>query len=137
MDLQTTKVALVTGAARGIGRACALRFASEGATVCVADLDQSGADETARRVEAAGRKALALQTDTTEEAATALVDFALRAGARIVRAHTRPENVASVRVLAACGFKLLGEVIDPEDGLVQRWELVPSGDRRGQPPGAA
>ncbi|HEY7038465.1 MAG TPA: SDR family NAD(P)-dependent oxidoreductase [Methylomirabilota bacterium] len=63
------RIAVITGGGSGIGRACALRFASEGAAVCVADLDQSAAEETARRVEAAGRKALALGTDTTEEAA--------------------------------------------------------------------
>jgi NAD(P)-dependent dehydrogenase (short-subunit alcohol dehydrogenase family) len=38
------KVAVITGGGSGIGRACALRFASEGATVCVADLDESGAE---------------------------------------------------------------------------------------------
>jgi NAD(P)-dependent dehydrogenase (short-subunit alcohol dehydrogenase family) len=63
------KAAVITGGGSGIGRACALRFASEGATVCVADLVESGAAETARLVEASGRKALALQTDTTAEAA--------------------------------------------------------------------
>lgn len=58
------------------------------------------------------------------EAARALSDYALGAGgARCVRAHTRPDNVASERVLTACGFTCLGEVLDPEDGLVRRWEL--------------
>lgn len=57
------------------------------------------------------------------EAAGALSEYALRvAGARCVRAHTRPDNTASARVLAACGFAPVGEVLDPEDGLVQRWE---------------
>jgi [ribosomal protein S5]-alanine N-acetyltransferase len=40
----------------------------------------------------------------------------------VVRAHTLPENNASTRVLTKCGFAPLGEVIDPEDGLVWRWE---------------
>ena len=58
------------------------------------------------------------------EAARALSRYALGAGgARYVYAHTRAENLASVRVLTACGFVYLGEVLDPEDGLVQRWEL--------------
>ena len=43
-------------------------------------------------------------------------------GVRCVRAHTRPDNAASARVLAACGFALVREVLDPEDGLVQQWE---------------
>jgi len=41
---------------------------------------------------------------------------------RVVRAHTLPESNASTRVLDKCGFQRLGEVIDPEDGLVWRWE---------------
>lgn len=57
------------------------------------------------------------------EAARALSEWALGAGgARGVCAHTRPDNPASARVLAASGFTLVGEVDDPEDGLVQRWE---------------
>ena len=63
------KVALVTGGGSGIGRACAVRFAREGANVCVADLDLKAATETAQMVEAAGRKAVAVQVDTTDEAA--------------------------------------------------------------------
>ena len=72
-----------------------------------------------------------------KEAAAALVDFALGAGVRVVRAHTRPENDASTRVLAASGFDRVGEVIDPEDGLVQRWEVVASRSRSAERPGAA
>ena len=64
-----------------------------------------------------------------KEAAAALVEFALGAGARVVRAHTRPESGASARVLAACGFERVGEVVDPEDGAVWRWEFVASGRR--------
>jgi NAD(P)-dependent dehydrogenase (short-subunit alcohol dehydrogenase family) len=63
------KIALITGGGSGIGRACAVRFAAEGAKVCVADLDLTGATETARRLEADGSKALAVRTDTTDEAA--------------------------------------------------------------------
>jgi len=63
------KVALITGGGSGIGRACAVRFAQEGANVCVADLDPTGAAETVRQVESAGRKAVAVQVDTTDEAA--------------------------------------------------------------------
>jgi [ribosomal protein S5]-alanine N-acetyltransferase len=57
------------------------------------------------------------------EAAAALVDFAFRCGrVRLVRAHTLPASHASQRVLAKCGFECIGEVVDPEDGLVWRWE---------------
>ena len=58
------KIALITGGGSGIGRACALRFAAEGAMVCVADPGLA-ATETARLVQAGGGKSLAVQTDTT------------------------------------------------------------------------
>jgi [ribosomal protein S5]-alanine N-acetyltransferase len=57
------------------------------------------------------------------EMAGALVNFAFAYEAvRVIRAHTLPEPNASGRVLTKCGFEKLGEVIDPEDGLVWRWE---------------
>jgi RimJ/RimL family protein N-acetyltransferase len=71
------------------------------------------------------------------EAARALAEFALSHDrVRLVRAHTKPENEASARVLTKCGVTQLGEVIDPEDGLVYRWEWARGragpGDARGQ-----
>src|SRR4051812_8931752 len=57
------------------------------------------------------------------EAAAALVSYAFASGeVRVVRAHTRPLPNASTRVLTKCGFQKVGEVIDPDDGLVWRWE---------------
>jgi ribosomal-protein-alanine N-acetyltransferase len=57
------------------------------------------------------------------EAAQSLTDYAFNSGkVRVIRAHTLPEQNASTRVLAKCGFRRIGEVIDPEDGLVWRWE---------------
>jgi RimJ/RimL family protein N-acetyltransferase len=57
------------------------------------------------------------------EAAAALAGYALsREPVRTVRAHTLPQQNASTRVLTKCGFRRVGEVIDPEDGLVWRWE---------------
>lgn len=57
------------------------------------------------------------------EAAAALTAFAFStAQVRVVRAHTLPGSNASTRVLTKCGFERIGEVIDPEDGLVWRWE---------------
>ena len=57
------------------------------------------------------------------EAAQALTTYAFSSGkVRLVRAHTRPEPNASTRVLTKCGFRRVGEVLDPEDGLVWRWE---------------
>ena len=57
------------------------------------------------------------------EAAGGLTEFAFASGqVRLVRAHTKSDNGASARILTNCGFRLTGEVIDPEDGLVSRWE---------------
>ena len=59
------------------------------------------------------------------EAARALIDFAQSDDkVRQIIAHTMPEANASTRVLKKCGFTFAGEVIDPEDGRVWRWEHV-------------
>src|SRR5262249_53904020 len=50
-----------------------------------------------------------------KEAAAALVEFALSAGARVIRAHTKSEHGASSRILVSCGFDRIGEMMDPED----------------------
>lgn len=58
------------------------------------------------------------------EAAQALVEYAFESGqVRLVRAHTLPAENASTHVLTKCRFTWKGEVMDPEDGLVWRWEL--------------
>jgi ribosomal-protein-alanine N-acetyltransferase len=63
------------------------------------------------------------------EAARALIAVAFGSGlVRLVCAHTRPEESASTRVLTKCRFQRVGEVVDPEDGLVWRWELKPSNE---------
>ncbi len=54
--------------------------------------------------------------------AAALTDIAIGAGASLVVAHTLPEENASNRALRRNGFAFAGEVIDPEDGKVWRWE---------------
>ncbi len=59
------RVALVTGAARGIGRAIALTLGREGADVAVADLDEAGAGETAEAIRALGRRALPVRMDVS------------------------------------------------------------------------
>src|SRR3954447_26006917 len=55
------QVAFVTGAANGIGRAAALAFAHEGASVVAADVSEQGNQDTARMIEAAGGRALAVR----------------------------------------------------------------------------
>ena len=63
------QVALVTGGGRGIGRGICLALAAEGATVVVADLDMTTANQTAGELENAGRKALGVASRESAEAA--------------------------------------------------------------------
>jgi NAD(P)-dependent dehydrogenase (short-subunit alcohol dehydrogenase family) len=62
------RTAIVTGGASGIGQSCALTFAREGADVVVADLDEARASETLAGVKEAGRRAMFVQTDTSDSA---------------------------------------------------------------------
>ena len=60
------------------------------------------------------------------EAAEALVAYAFGGKhVRLVRAHTLAATNASTRVLTKCRFRFVGEVDDPDDGLVWRWERQP------------
>ncbi|MEM5386246.1 3-hydroxybutyrate dehydrogenase [Paraburkholderia phymatum] len=78
MSLQN-KVALVTGAASGIGEQCARKMASLGAAVVIADLNLEAAQKVAASIVAAGGKALAVAMDVTnEEAVNAGVDSAVK-----------------------------------------------------------
>jgi NAD(P)-dependent dehydrogenase (short-subunit alcohol dehydrogenase family) len=62
------KVAFVTGAASGIGRAAALAFARESASVVAADISEQGSQETVRLIEGQGGRALAVRCDVTRAA---------------------------------------------------------------------
>lgn len=60
------KAAIVTGAAKGIGRAIALRFGAEGADVLVADINGPLAEQTAAEIRTMGRRAVAVTTDISD-----------------------------------------------------------------------
>jgi NAD(P)-dependent dehydrogenase (short-subunit alcohol dehydrogenase family) len=60
------KAAIVTGAAKGIGRGIALKFASEGCAVTVADINIEAANKTLADIEKAGGKGLAIKCDVTK-----------------------------------------------------------------------
>jgi NAD(P)-dependent dehydrogenase (short-subunit alcohol dehydrogenase family) len=92
------KVAIVTGAGSGIGRATALRFGVEGARVACADLAIDGVRETAAAIEARGGGALALAVDVTDDGACARM--VAETVARFGRLTTLV-NSAGVRPVAA------------------------------------
>lgn len=63
------KVAVITGAARGIGRDIAFCFAREGARLAIADIDGDGAERTASEIDSSGEKAIPIVMDVTNEEA--------------------------------------------------------------------
>ncbi|WEK48647.1 MAG: 7-alpha-hydroxysteroid dehydrogenase [Candidatus Kaistia colombiensis] len=77
-------VAIVTGAAAGIGRAIAETFASAGASVVVTDLKKAGADAVAQGIVAAGGQAIGIECNVTDEKhREAVIDAALKAFGKI------------------------------------------------------
>ena len=76
------KVAIVTGAAAGIGQGTALRFAREGASVVVTDLDEA-AEKTADQIRAAGGEAMFIRHDVTRE------EDWVRVAEQVVRDYTK------------------------------------------------
>src|SRR4051812_25325368 len=62
------RVAIVTGAGHGIGKAYAARLASEGAKIVIAELDEKAAQEVAKELSAGGHEALAVRTDVSDPA---------------------------------------------------------------------
>ncbi len=93
------QVALVTGAARGIGRACALALAGSGADVALGLRDAKTGGDLAKEIEGMGRRALRLQMDMTRlEEVQAAVDAAVahfgRLDILVNNAGVAPENAA-------------------------------------------
>ena len=78
------KVALVTGAAAGIGRASAIAMAREGAAICVSDINEDGAAETAQLIADAGGDASSIRCDVTDAAQVkAMVEATIAAYGRL------------------------------------------------------
>jgi NAD(P)-dependent dehydrogenase (short-subunit alcohol dehydrogenase family) len=89
------KAIVVTGAARGLGREYALRFATEGAQLTLADI--SDCSETVNRCEALGAEVLGLTTDVSDEAAT--LDMARQANEHFGRIDGLMNNAGIMRDL--------------------------------------
>ena len=97
------KVALVTGAGGGIGRATALAFAREGARVVVSDVPGGGGEETARLVADAGSGAVHVACDVTRTAEVeALVAAAVDAFGRLDCAHNNAGVEGAYARIADC-----------------------------------
>jgi meso-butanediol dehydrogenase/(S,S)-butanediol dehydrogenase/diacetyl reductase len=90
------KIALVTGAAQGIGRAISLRFAREGASVIAADMNEVGARETADEIQALGQAALVVGVDVTRQ--DQIAAMVRRSVERFGRIDVLANNAGVVRV---------------------------------------
>lgn len=78
------KVAVITGSGSGIGRYCAFEFAKNGAKVVVADLNENGADETVKQIQANGGNAVTFKVDVSKpESVLELADFTLKTFGKI------------------------------------------------------
>jgi 3-oxoacyl-[acyl-carrier protein] reductase len=73
------KIAIITGAGSGMGRAASLLFAREGAKIAAIDINQDSAEETAKRINSEGGNAFALRADVSTSADTiAMVDETIK-----------------------------------------------------------
>jgi NAD(P)-dependent dehydrogenase (short-subunit alcohol dehydrogenase family) len=110
MDLGTGKVAVVTGAASGIGFALADRFARSGMDVVLADVDENGLTSACERIRAHGVDAAAKRTDVAdEEAVGELADMAY-------------DRFGEVHVL--CNNAGVGSFADPWFGPISAWHWI-------------
>jgi len=104
------KVAVVTGAGSGIGRAIAMALAERGADLSICDVDESGLEETAEAARQLGRSVLALRVDVAD--ADAMAAFAERTRGELERVDVLVNNA---------GIGVAGPFVDVP---LAAWELI-------------
>lgn len=111
------RVALITGGGSGLGRATAIRLASEGALIALADIDLAGAEETERLVLSAGGECLTIEADVTSSPDTQ----------RAVEATVKRFEKLDV-LFPAAGVGAGGNVVDTSE---EQWDRVVDLDLKG------
>lgn len=107
------KTAVVTGGGSGIGRATAVRLATEGAAVLAADVDEAGMRETVRLIESAGGRAAAVRADVTNaEQARHMVDTALSLFGRFDILHNNAGIAVGTPPFPECDIDRWRRVLD-------------------------
>ena len=106
------KVALITGAASGIGRASAIAFARQGASVVIGDVDVAGGEETVKQIEAHGGRAVFIKTDVSQASdVEALVTTAVDTYGRLDYAHNNAGILGPQAITAECTEETFDRVI--------------------------
>ncbi|MFP8874908.1 MAG: SDR family NAD(P)-dependent oxidoreductase, partial [Myxococcota bacterium] len=115
--IHAEKRAIVTGGGSGIGRATAKLLASEGARICIADLDLSGAESVAKEIQEAGGEAFAFAMDTRDVEQNEAV---------VKETGDRFGGVDLIHLNAG-----IGEVSSVIDGDVEVWDRIIAMNLRG------
>src|SRR6185295_12832853 len=96
----SNKIAVITGAASGIGQSIAQAFAAAGATVCILDRDEPGAQSTAEGIRAAGGQAEVILADVSDESSVS------SAAASILAKHGRCDILVNNAGIGSVGTVL-------------------------------